>query len=59
MGIRQSSDQGYITVEVSDTGCEVSSEQTMKRMFDKFYQDTSHTAEEMELGLSLISVYCR
>ena len=47
VSIRQYSDQGYITVEVSDTGCGMS-EQTMKRMFDGFVSgDTSHATEGM------------
>lgn len=51
--LRQFSDNAYITVEVADTGCGMS-EQTMKRMFDKFYQgDRSHSTEGNGLGLPL------
>ena len=51
--LRQEKDGADVIVTVADTGCGMSTE-TMKHIFDKFYQgDTSHSGEGNGLGLSL------
>lgn len=54
ISLTEKSDGESVIISVSDSGCGMD-EQTMKHIFDKFYQgDTSHSTEGNGLGLALV-----
>ena len=52
--IKEESDDSYIRIHVTDSGCGMS-EETIGHIYDKFYQgDSSHATEGNGLGLALV-----
>lgn len=59
VSVAQKHENGNAVVEISDTGCGMD-EETVKHIFDKFYQgDSSHSTEGNGLGLALVWRICQ